>query len=100
MFYFSSIEDYHAQLRSGSTSCVQAVQHYLSAIKQNEKLNAFLEVYAEEALDRASQLDSQDIKGKLHGVVIGIKDNICYRGHRSSASSKILESFIVLRTNF
>jgi aspartyl-tRNA(Asn)/glutamyl-tRNA(Gln) amidotransferase subunit A len=94
VFHFSSIEDYHAQLEAGSTSCLQAVQHYLSAIEQNKKLNAFLEVYAQEALERASQLDSGEIKGKLHGVIIGLKDNICYKGHSASASSKILEGFI------
>ncbi|HEU4633392.1 MAG TPA: Asp-tRNA(Asn)/Glu-tRNA(Gln) amidotransferase subunit GatA [Flavisolibacter sp.] len=96
MFYFSSIEDYHAQLKAGRYSCVQAVQHYLSTIGQNEGLNAFLEVYATEALERALQLDSQGIKGKLHGVVIGLKDNICYKGHGTSASSKILEGFTSL----
>jgi aspartyl-tRNA(Asn)/glutamyl-tRNA(Gln) amidotransferase subunit A len=96
VFYFSSIEEYHAQLKVGNTSCVQAVRHYLFAIEQNRHLNAFLEVYAEEAMERAFQLDSQEIKGKLHGVVIGIKDNICYKGHKVSASSKILENFTSL----
>lgn len=96
MFYFSSIEEYQAQLNAGNTSCVQAVRHYLSAIEQNRHLNAFLEVYADEAMERAAQLDSREIKGKLHGVVIGIKDNICYKGHKVSASSKILENFISL----
>jgi aspartyl-tRNA(Asn)/glutamyl-tRNA(Gln) amidotransferase subunit A len=87
---FDSIEDYHAQLKAGHASCVQTVQHYLSAIEQKRHLNAFLEVYAEEALAKASVLDRQGIKGKLHGVVIGIKDNLCYKGHSASASSKIL----------
>src|SRR5690606_20320436 len=31
--------------------------------------------------------------GKLAGMVISFKDNICYKGHRGSASSKILEGF-------
>ena len=31
--------------------------------------------------------------GKLAGVIVGLKDNICYKGHRVSASSKILEGF-------
>ena len=93
---FDSIEDYHAQLKAGHASCVQTVQHYLSAIDQKRHLNAFLEVYAEEALAKASVLDQQGIKGKLHGVVIGIKDNLCYKGHSVSASSKILENYTSL----
>ncbi|HTM93570.1 MAG TPA: Asp-tRNA(Asn)/Glu-tRNA(Gln) amidotransferase subunit GatA [Flavisolibacter sp.] len=96
MFSFPSIEQYHALLRKGNVTCVQAVQHYLSAIEQSKHLNCYLEVFAEEALQRASELDAQEIKGKLHGVVIGIKDNICYKGHKASASSKILQNFISL----
>jgi aspartyl-tRNA(Asn)/glutamyl-tRNA(Gln) amidotransferase subunit A len=96
LFSFSSIEQYHARLKKGDVSCVQAVQHYLTAIEQNKHLNSFLEVFAEEALQRASESDAKAIQGKLHGVVIGIKDNICYKGHKASASSKILQGYTSL----
>ena len=95
MFSFTSIERYHAQLKEESITCSQAVKHYLHAIENNQHLNSFLEVFAEEALQRASYLDAlpSSQRGKLHGVVIGIKDIICYKGHEASASSKILEGF-------
>ena len=93
MLPYSSIRRYHEALKQGHISCVQTVQFYLDAIKKNSHLNAFLEVFTDEALQRASDLDQQPIKGKLQGVVIGIKDNICYEGHLSSASSKILTNF-------
>ncbi|HWI91827.1 MAG TPA: Asp-tRNA(Asn)/Glu-tRNA(Gln) amidotransferase subunit GatA [Flavisolibacter sp.] len=93
MFSFSSIEQYQALLKKGDLTCVQAVQHYLSAIEQNKHLNCYLEVFSEEALQIASALDGQTNYGKLHGVVIGIKDNICYNGHKASASSKILQGY-------
>ena len=93
MSSFFSIEQYHTQLRKGSTTCVQSVQLYLAAIEQNKHLNCYLEVFAEDALQRASGLDKQTVKGKLYGVVIGIKDNICYKGHKASASSKILQGY-------
>lgn len=99
MFSFNSIELYHAQLREGSINCVQAVQHYLDAIEKSKHLNAFIEVFEEEALQRAKELDalfSNDKWGKLHGVVIGIKDLICYQNHAVTASSKILEGFTSL----
>ena len=96
MFYFSSIDAFHAQLKAGQVSCVQAVQHYLSVIRQHQHLNAFLEVYADEALQRASDLDKGPVGGRLHGVVIGLKDNICYKDHMASASSRILEGFTSL----
>jgi aspartyl-tRNA(Asn)/glutamyl-tRNA(Gln) amidotransferase subunit A len=96
LFSFSSFEQYHADLRNGDVSCVQAVQHYLTSIDQNQDLNCFLEVFAEEALQRASELDVMPITGRLHGIVIGIKDNLCYKGHKASASSKILNNFTSL----
>ena len=95
MFSFTSVEHYHAQLKENSTSCVRAVEHYLQAIENNQHLNCFLEVFAEEALKRASSLDSLPLeeRGELHGVVIGIKDLLCYKDHKVSASSKILQDF-------
>jgi aspartyl-tRNA(Asn)/glutamyl-tRNA(Gln) amidotransferase subunit A len=53
-------------------------------------------VYAEEALQRAAELDKQSVNGKLHGVVVAIKDNICYKDHRVSAASNILKDFTSL----
>ncbi|HVF81869.1 MAG TPA: amidase family protein, partial [Flavisolibacter sp.] len=96
MFSFSSIEQYHLDLLSGRTTCVQAVRHFISRIEEYSFLNAFIEVFAEEAIARAEVLDKSEIRGKLHGVVIGLKDNICYKGHTVSASSGILQKFTSL----
>lgn len=97
MFSFHSIEQYQKELKNGQTTCVAAVQHYLNKITTTVHLNAWLEVYGEEALATAAQLDQQRKSGaemgKLHGVIIGLKDVICYKGHRVSAASKILENF-------
>jgi aspartyl-tRNA(Asn)/glutamyl-tRNA(Gln) amidotransferase subunit A len=94
LFQFSSIPQYHEQLKNRSTTCLQAVRYYIEQIERHKDLNCFLEVYTEEALERASYLDSQPVRGKLHGVVIGLKDNICYKGHKVSASSLILKDFV------
>ncbi len=100
MFRFNTIKDYHAALEAGQTSCIQTVQHYLDQITQQAHLNAFLEVYKEEATARAIELDkvrsSGKALGKLHGVVVGIKDVICFNGHKVSASSKILENYTAI----
>lgn len=53
-------------------------------------------MFADEALARAAAIDEKIKTGKagrLHGMVIGIKDNICYKGRRVSAASRILENF-------
>ena len=76
MPFFTSIDQYHTGLKNGSTTCVQAVEQYLSAIEKNKRLNCFIEIFAEEALQRAFELDRHTLFGKLHGVIIGIKDII------------------------
>jgi len=97
LFEFSSIEQYHVQLKRGDVSCKLAVEHFLQQIRSSRHLNAFIEVYAEEAMKRASDLDEKRKSnrpiGLLHGVVIGLKDIIAYKDHRLTASSKILEGF-------
>jgi len=93
---FSSIKEYHYQLASNTINCVDTVKKYLTTIQQQQHLNAFVEVF-NDAIERAEQLDKlQQVGkplGKLHGVVISIKDVICYKDHTVTASSKILENF-------
>ncbi|MDP4129016.1 MAG: Asp-tRNA(Asn)/Glu-tRNA(Gln) amidotransferase subunit GatA [Bacteroidota bacterium] len=97
MFTFSSICEYHQALFAGSISCREAVSYYLERIHRLSHLNAFVSVYEAEAFSAADRLDedrrSGRQPGKLHGVVIGIKDVLCYKDHLVTASSKILEGF-------
>ncbi len=83
-----------------SISCTSIVEGYLSKIRDTSHLNALIEVFAEEAKERAAALDlkkkSGQHCGRLFGVVIGIKDVICYKGHNVSAGSKILHGFTSL----
>lgn len=94
---FTNIKAYHQQLTEGGTTCVAAVNYFLEKIKGNKRLNAFTEVYGEEALAKAAALDEKRktgaVTGKLHGVIVAIKDVICYKGHKVTAASNILEGF-------
>ncbi|MBV8254148.1 MAG: Asp-tRNA(Asn)/Glu-tRNA(Gln) amidotransferase subunit GatA [Chitinophaga sp.] len=100
MSEFSSIKSFHEALYAGSITCAGTVRQYLQRIQGLKHLNAFLEVYEEEALETARQLDERIKNGQevgpLAGVVIGIKDVICYKGHNVSAASRILEGFTSL----
>ncbi len=98
MFRYSTIKDYHTALQNGQTTCVEAVHSYLGAIRSKPSLNAFLEVYEEEALERAAALDKLTATSfaPLHGVVVGLKDVISYQGHHLSAGSHILENFTAI----
>ncbi|MGC4101459.1 Asp-tRNA(Asn)/Glu-tRNA(Gln) amidotransferase subunit GatA [Ferruginibacter sp.] len=100
MFTFGNIQQYHKDLLQNNGTCTDAVTHYLLQIEQQQQLNAFVEVYAAEALQKAMELDKKRQEGeplkKLHGVVIAIKDVICYKDHKVTAASKILEGFTSL----
>lgn len=93
---YTSFEDIKQDLKNKATSCQQIVENYLQRIEQNKHLNAFLEVFADEALEKAKKIDAkiaQNNAGKLAGMVVALKDNICYKNHKISASSKILDNF-------
>ena len=100
MFRFTTIKDYHTALQAGEVSCIQAVDYYLDQIARQSHLNSFLEVFAEEAKMQARALDNARASsipmGKMHGVVVGIKDVLCYQGHKVTAASKILENYTAI----
>ena len=102
MYTFTTIKNLQADLNSGKISCLQLVEESIKAIEAKKQLNAFLEVFNESALAQAKLVDEKikasrasasNSSGKLAGVIIGLKDNICYKGHKVSCSSKILEGF-------
>lgn len=85
-------------LANGS-SVVDVLNGYLEKIQDNSDLNAFLEVFENSAIVKAKEVDEKlklGTAGRLAGMVIGLKDNICYKDHKVSASSKILEGFTSL----
>ena len=93
---FQSFRDIQTHLKAGTATCREVVEYYLSNIRQHQHLNAFLEVYEQEALQRADHIDhrlAEGKAGKLAGMVVGLKDVLCYQDHRIQAGSKILDNF-------
>ncbi len=96
MKHYSRISAIREDLNAGHITCVSMVEYYLKNIELNKHLNAFLEVWGDEALARAEAID-QKVKagtaGRLAGCVIALKDVLAYKDHRVGSSSKILEGF-------
>lgn len=93
---YSDYKEFRKQLENGDTSCVSTVEFFLNKIKSHQNLNVFLEVYAEEAKQKAEEVDikiKEGTAGKLAGMVIGIKDVIAFKNHSLQAGSKILDGF-------
>ena len=96
MYSFLNIQKLKADLKSGLITCKELTEEAIKQISENHRLNAFLEVFESSALAQALIVDEKiksGTEGKLAGVIVGLKDNICYKGHKVSASSKILEGF-------
>ena len=81
----------------GSATCSKIVNTCLRNIQLTAHLNAFASVYEAEAQEQATLVDSKrqaKEAGKLAGMVVGLKDLLCYKDHPVQAASKILEGFV------
>jgi len=94
---YSNLKDLQRELSIGTFTCEGRVKQFLTTIENKKHLNVYLSVYGQEALERACQIDLKIKAGKagrLAGLVVGLKDVLCYKDHPLQASSKILEGFI------
>ncbi len=97
---YQNFAEVKSALSSGK-SVVDIVEYYLTNIEKQTELNAFLEVFEKSVREQAIRVDEKIREGKagrLAGMVIGLKDNLCYKDHKVSSSSKILEGFESLYT--
>ena len=93
------IKELVQKIKSGETSAVSVVQKYLGRIKKNNpEINAFVRTSEAKALAKAREIDEKAAAGKplgrLAGIPIGIKDNMCIRGEEITCASSILKGFV------
>lgn len=94
---YSSLKEIQSLISHKTLTLPDLLAYYFKQIYNNKHLNAFNEVffYSAEAQAKAIQQKIEDgTAGKLAGMVIGIKDNICYKDHVVTASSKMLDGFV------
>jgi len=97
-FSMTSLSSIQQSIAQGETNCQKLVEHYLSNIEKSKDLNIYVEVFDEEARKQAILLDKKYTEnptsvGRLFGLVISIKDVLCYKDHGVTAGSKILKGF-------
>ncbi|MBQ8358124.1 MAG: Asp-tRNA(Asn)/Glu-tRNA(Gln) amidotransferase subunit GatA [Clostridia bacterium] len=85
-------------LREREVSSVEVTKSYLARIEQRDGvIGSFITVCADEALKAATAADTLLAKGEggaLTGIPVGIKDNICTAGVRTTCASRMLERFL------
>ncbi len=95
----ASIRELHEQLIKKERSAVEITQEALDSIQALEpKLHSFLYVTAQQALEQARAVDAKIAAGEeigiLAGIPVGIKDNLCTKGIKTTCASRILENFV------
>jgi aspartyl-tRNA(Asn)/glutamyl-tRNA(Gln) amidotransferase subunit A len=93
-----TIHELQKQLRGGKTTSAEITKSVFKRIEAvEEKVHAYITLLKEDALVTAGKADKEIQEGnvrELTGIPIGIKDNICTRGVKTTCGSHILENFI------
>jgi aspartyl-tRNA(Asn)/glutamyl-tRNA(Gln) amidotransferase subunit A len=94
-----NIIDKSKLIKNHELTALENVEPYLKTIKnKNNKINAFLEIKEDEAIQQAEKIDSKINKGekvgKLAGLAVGVKANINIEDFIISAASKTLENYM------
>ncbi len=89
----------HKELLNQETTAVRLAEGYFSSIeKRDGEIGAYLTLMKESALREAHEVDERIRRGEetdlLAGIPGAVKDNMCVAGVRTTAASKILDTYI------
>ena len=94
-----TVHELKEKLANKELTISEITNAYVARINEKEKdVGAFVTTLCDEAVNKAKEVEkkvnSGEIKGDLAGIPIGIKDNICTKGIKTTCSSKMLENFV------
>ena len=97
--YEYTVHELIEKIEKGETTSEEITKSYFKRIKEVEpKVKAYVSTLEEEALEKAKKIDekrkSGEVLSKFAGIPIGIKDNMCIKGTKTTCSSKMLENFV------
>ncbi len=86
------------KISTGQLKSTEAVEHFFNRIDAHEpKIGAYLNLYRDQALSQADEIDKKIEAGQklgpLAGVPVAIKDNMCTSFGKTTCASKMLENF-------
>ena len=94
-----TVHELQDKLTKKEITVLDITKAYLQNIEEKEDdIKAFVTILKDEALKQAEEvqekIDKGEINGEFAGIPIGIKDNICTKGVKTTCASKMLENFV------
>ena len=94
-----TVHELKEKLEKKELTRAEITKAYVDRINEKEKdVEAFVTLLTDEAVNKAEEIDKKVEEGEnlssLAGIPIGIKDNICTKGIKTTCSSKMLENFV------
>ena len=94
-----TVHELQDKLKNKELTITEITKAYADRINEKEKdVQAFVTTLTDEAVKQAeeiqSKVESGEITGEFAGIPIGIKDNMCTKGVKTTCSSRMLENFI------
>ncbi len=94
-----TVHELQEKLKNKELTSYDITKAYADRINEKEKdVQAFITLLTDEAMEKAKEIDKKRENGEevsqFAGIPIGIKDNICTKGIKTTCASKMLENFI------
>ena len=94
-----TVHELQEKLKNKELTVTEITKAYVDRINEKEKdVNAFITLLTDEAVEKAKDIEEKvnngELNSELAGIPIGIKDNICTKGIKTTCGSKMLENFV------